>query len=164
MAWANQEVIGEISKLPQEALDAYIVNPEWTVGKIIRHIASGSNWYVWRLLNHENFNEEEKEFWNTRLQDAEEDAQLMQDPANVLTILKDSDTWLLEQSKLPDGDVLREFRRERYIFKRSTILAQAVHHATEHRAQAVAALDLRGFGPINLDRYDLWNYQIRVGE
>lgn len=162
MAWANQEIIGEISQLPKEALDAYSVNPEWTVGTIVRHIASASNWYVWRLLDREAFTVDEKAIWDARLKDAEEEAPLMKDISNVLAILKDSDAWLLEQSLLPDADVPREFRGEQHVFKRSTILSQAVHHATEHRAQAVSALELRGFTSINLDSYDLWSYQISV--
>jgi len=164
MAWANQEIIGKINELPQEALDAYAVNPDWTVGKIIRHIGSASNWYVWRLLDKESLSADERAFWDTRLKDADEDAPLMQEIANVLAILKDSDRWLLEQSLVPDADVPREFRGEAHVFKRSTILSQAVHHATEHRAQAVAALELRGFTSINLDDYDLWSYQISAGE
>jgi uncharacterized damage-inducible protein DinB len=42
MAWANQEVIGKIAQLPEEALAAYAVNPDWTVGTIVRHIGSAS--------------------------------------------------------------------------------------------------------------------------
>ena len=49
MAWANQEIISKIAELPKEARDSYAVNPEWTVGTILRHIGSASNWYVWRL-------------------------------------------------------------------------------------------------------------------
>jgi uncharacterized damage-inducible protein DinB len=164
MAWANQEIIGRINELPQEALDAYAVNPDWTVGKILRHIASASNWYVWRLLDKELFTADVRAFWDARLKDADEEAPLMQEMSYVLAILKDSDAWLLQQSLLPEADVAREFRGEEHVFKRSTILSQAVHHATEHRAQAVAALELRGFNSIILDDYDLWSYQIRVGE
>ena len=77
MAWANQEIIGKINELPKEALSAYAVNPEWTVGTILRHIGSASNWYVWRLLDRENFTPEEKAFWDARLKDADEEAPLM---------------------------------------------------------------------------------------
>ena len=87
----------------------------------------------------------------------------MQDINYVLEVLRSSDVLLLEQSRLPDADVPREFRGEQQVFKRSTILSQAVHHATEHRAQAVAALELRGFDSILLDDYDVWSYQIRNG-
>jgi uncharacterized damage-inducible protein DinB len=158
MAWANQEIIGKINELPKESLDAYVVNPEWTVGTILRHIGSASNWYVWRLLDRENFTSEEKAFWDARLKDADEEAPLMQDITSVLAILKDSDAWLLEQSRKPEAEIIRDFKGETITITRSTILSQAVHHATEHRAQAVAALELRGFNSISLDDYDLWNF------
>jgi uncharacterized damage-inducible protein DinB len=164
MAWANQEIIGKIAELPKEALDAYVVNPEWTVGTIVRHIGSASNWYVWRLIDREAFTADEKTYWDLRLVDGDEASPKMQDISYVLEVLRDSDAKLLEQSRFPDADVPREFRGEQHVFKRSTILSQTVHHATEHRAQAVAALELRGFGSINLDNFDLWSYQIRVGE
>ena len=87
----------------------------------------------------------------------------MQDIHYLLKVLRSSDAMLLEQSRLPDADVPREFRGEQQVFKRSTILSQAVHHATEHRAQAVSALELRGFDSIILDNYDVWSFQIKVG-
>lgn len=164
MAWANQEIIGKIAELPKEALDAYAVNPEWTVGTIVRHIGSASNWYLWRLLDRDSFTSDEKAYWDARLIDEGEESPKMKDVKYVLGVLRDSDAKLLEQSRLPDADVPREFRGEQHVFKRSTILSQAVHHATEHRAQAVAALEIRGFDSIILDDFDVWSYQIRVGE
>ena len=164
MAWANQEVIGKIAQLPEAALAAYAVNPDWTVGTIVRHIGSASNWYVWRLLNREALSEDEKAYWDARLKDDDEESPKMQDIKYVLEVLRDSDAKLLEQSRYPDADVPREFRGEQHVFKRSTILSQAVHHATEHRAQAVSALEARGFTSINLDDFDVWSYQIKAGE
>jgi uncharacterized damage-inducible protein DinB len=164
MAWANQEIIGKIAELPNEALEAYVVNPEWTVGTIVRHIGSASNWYVWRLLDREAFTAEEKSYWDARLKDDDEESPKMLDINYVLEVLRDSDAKLLEQSRFPDVDVPREFRGEQHVFKRSTILSQAVHHATEHRAQAVSALEVRGFASIILDEFDVWSYQIKVGE
>jgi uncharacterized damage-inducible protein DinB len=164
MAWANQQIIGKISELPAAALDSYVVNPGWTVGTIVRHIASASNWYVWRLLDKSNFTDADNALWKKRLADADEESPVMQDLSKVLEILQLSDSELLEQSLLPDGDVAREFNGDQHVFTRSTILSQAVHHATEHRAQAVAALELRGFSSINLDGYDLWNFSIKVGK
>ncbi len=48
MAWANSEILKKVAELPDEALDAYAVNPEWTVREIARHIASSATWYGWR--------------------------------------------------------------------------------------------------------------------
>ena len=42
---------------------------------------------------------------------------------------------------------------------RSTILSQAIHHASEHRSQIASALDAKGFTPVNLDDLDLWSYE-----
>jgi len=42
---------------------------------------------------------------------------------------------------------------------RSTILSQAIHHATEHRAQIASALEAKGFAPVNLDDLDLWEFE-----
>lgn len=163
MAWANQEIIGKIAELPKEALNAHVVNPEWTVGTIIRHIGSASNWLVWRLLDRDAFTAEEKVYWDARLKDGDVKSPKMQEINYVLDVLRDSDAKLHEQSKFPDSNVLREFRGGQHVFKRSTILSQAVHHATEHRAQAVSALEAHGFTSIILDDYDVWSYQIKVG-
>jgi uncharacterized damage-inducible protein DinB len=43
---------------------------------------------------------------------------------------------------------------------RSTILSQAIHHATEHRAQIASALEAKGFTPVDLDELDLWAFEI----
>jgi uncharacterized damage-inducible protein DinB len=42
---------------------------------------------------------------------------------------------------------------------RSTIVSQAIHHATEHRAQIASALEAKGFTPMSLDDLDLWSYE-----
>ena len=49
MGWANQQIIKKLGELPDEALESYVVNPEWTVAEIIRHILSSADWYGFRL-------------------------------------------------------------------------------------------------------------------
>ena len=75
-------------------------------------------------------------------------------------MLKESDAELLNLSKAPDRVI--EVNREGVIthWQASTILSQAIHHATEHRAQAIAALEFRGFKAPNLDDYDVWAYEL----
>lgn len=41
---------------------------------------------------------------------------------------------------------------------RSTILAQAILHSAEHKAQIVSTLTVHGVTSINLDNYDVWNF------
>jgi uncharacterized damage-inducible protein DinB len=81
-----------------------------------------------------------------------------------ISYLKAADAELLAASQLPEGDVVREWEGKIIIRKRSTIISQAIHHATEHRAQLISALEAKGFTSINLDDYDLWNYADTVGE
>lgn len=164
MAWANQGILGKVQELPDEALDAYIVNPEWTVREISRHIASSATWYGWRLLDKSNFSEADNARWQEILNETEIPATTSAEIKKVIERLRKADHILLEESQFPEGDVKREWKGEIIVRKRSTILSQAIHHATEHRAQLVSALEVRGFTTINLDDYDLWNYADTIGE
>jgi len=62
-----------------------------------------------------------------------------------------------ERPEVP-GESIQEVKRWR-----STILSQAIHHATEHRAQIASALEAKGFAPVDLDELDLWSYEIAKG-
>ena len=148
MAWANQSVYSQIATLPDEALTAYAINPEWHVGEILRHIASSADWYGYRLTGrqYEDF-------------DA---PTTMAGLKEIAAKLVRFDADLLEYSKDPDGDVQIVRDGVTKIWKRSTIISQAVHHATEHRAQAVSALEAKGFMSVNLDDYDVWAYEISL--
>jgi uncharacterized damage-inducible protein DinB len=73
--------------------------------------------------------------------------------------LKSYDSQLLALAAESDADVILKRAEGDLTRKRSTILSQSVHHATEHRAQAVAALEFSGYKSINLDDYDLWSYE-----
>jgi uncharacterized damage-inducible protein DinB len=164
MAWANQEIFTKVSQLPDEALDSYAVNPEWTVREIVRHIASSATWYGWRLFDKSAFTEEESAAWQKKLDLTEIQPATARDVLTSIEYVKAADSALLAASLLPEGDVLREWNGKIITRKRSTIIAQAIHHATEHRAQLVSALEVRGFATINLDDYDLWNYADTIGE
>jgi hypothetical protein len=41
----------------------------------------------------------------------------------------------------------------------STILAQAIHHAAEHRAQIADILAVNNLDVLNLDKIDLWAFE-----
>ena len=67
------------------------------------------------------------------------------------------DARLRVQAAMPDGPAAYPYfgkaRRAR-----STILGQAIHHATEHRAQIAGALSTNGIDAIDLDALDVWAY------
>jgi uncharacterized damage-inducible protein DinB len=75
-----------------------------------------------------------------------------------------ADEVLFAAAQLPEGDTERELNGKIIIRKRSTIISQAIHHATEHRAQLISALEAKGYKTINLDDYDLWAYSGTIGE
>ena len=73
------------------------------------------------------------------------------------------DAEILECLAEGEGIIIEEWDGKKIERKRSTVLSQAVHHATEHRAQLVDALEFKGFPLINLDSIDLWSYESQVG-
>ncbi len=164
MAWANERILSKVSELPDEALNSYVVNPEWTAREITRHIASSATWYGWRLLDKSGFTEVDNQMWQKKLDQTEIPPATSKDVLTTIAYAKAADSVLLEAARQPEGDVEREWKGAIIIRKRSTILSQAVHHATEHRAQLVSALEYKGFTTINLDDYDLWNYADTIGE
>jgi uncharacterized damage-inducible protein DinB len=142
MAWANQKVYQAVETLPDESLQSYVVNKEWTAYEIIFHICQSAGFYVWRLGIGE------------KPEDIEEPAKV----ATLRKLLEIHDKNLLLAVGQEDREI--EFKQQDKLIYRwaSTILTKAVHHATEHRAQLIDTLEYKGFKPINLDDIDLWAF------
>ena len=149
MSWANQEVYKLIIALPDEALDAYATDPEWNVGEILRHIASSSGGFGARL----------------RGVDAEVLVRptTMQELQVIAKKLLANDAELLQLANVEDEKIAVTREGKTTHWMRSTIVTQAIHHATEHRAQAVSALEAKGFKAVDLDEFDVWAYEINNG-
>lgn len=145
MAWANQKVYSAVSKLPDEALGSYIVNPQWTAGEICQHIAGGSTWFVF-CLGIEDWIDIPK-------------VSTGDDVKKVAELLHDLDSKLIKAAGEEDRQISHKgddgVVRDVWF---SSILSQAIHHATEHRAQLIDALEFKGFTPINLDHLDFWAF------
>ena len=145
MAWANQQVYTAVEGLPWGALGSYVSDPEWVAGRILHHIVDGAVWYVhclgierWRPIPI---------------------PESMDDIRALAAMLAGFDAQILTAAELDDA--VLEYRDEEGAgtVLRSTLLAQAVHHATEHRAQLIAALESRGHRTIALDDIDLWAFE-----
>jgi uncharacterized damage-inducible protein DinB len=80
----------------------------------------------------------------------------------ITKTLENTDARLIKLVELEDKsiEVIRDGKTIHWM--RSTIITQAVHHATEHRAQAISALEARGYKAVNLDDFDLWAYEIAM--
>ena len=145
MAWANQRVYDAVKSLPDLALGAYIVNAEWTAGRILQHIVGGADWYVYCLT--------ETPWRDIELPESMRDLNLLQQH------LAEFDAKISSQSELPDEYITIKEDDGSWQALRSTILAQAIYHAAEHRTQLIDALESESFSPISLDDLDLWKFE-----
>lgn len=144
LAWADARLFDDLSLLPAEALQARYAPDAWTVGHLAMHIVGGAEWYAYCLAGSP---------WT--------DLEIPTDAEGVRALarrLADLDALLIEQASLPDEVV--EFVDEDgpKSALRSTILAQACLHSTEHRAQIACALEVDGVGGVTLDDYDVWAF------
>lgn len=146
MAWANSQMLSILKNLPDEAINFSAWNPDWTVGKIAHHIVIAQGRLISRIIN--------------------EPAPAESDPptsaagiGELITVCAERDAQLLSLINTPDE--LRRFSRygNEVEFLTSTILVQAVHHASEHRAQISDILAANTMDVLNLDEIDLWSFE-----
>ena len=164
MAWANTEILSQVALLPDEALGAYVVNPEWTVREIIHHYVRSSHFYGYRLQMRTPEIARQGEPKREAYIQSEIAPARSSDILPLIAALKIADHTLLDESFEGEGVVYREVEGELIERSRSTIIFQAIHHATEHRAQLVSALEARGYSSISLDDFDLWAFADLFGE
>lgn len=146
MAWANNQLFTQLSTLPESALSYSAWNPEWTVSKIANHIVIAQGRFITRLQRLEPLPESEFEAtiegMNALLQKSAE-----------------NDVHLQEFLNLPD-EMLTFIRYGKSVsFLTSSVLAQVIHHATEHRAQIADILAVNKLDVVNLDALDLWSFE-----
>ena len=155
MAWANQKTISHLQSLPEDALKAFATNPEWHTAEIIHHIVDSADHYAFRISGLPALTQP----GDPCIDDVKQIADLtrLKDQAAIV------DKALLDCVKLDDIQIEFVNYEEKLVKRwRSTILSQAIHHATEHRAQLAAALEAKGFMPVNLDDLDLWSFEIET--
>ena len=145
MAWANQHVLNFLVDLPDEALSAHVVNPDWNVAEIVGHIVSAADRYGVRLTGIESTDIARPSSMN--------------DVRDLIPLTERFDARLLAAAADEDAKVLVRHSDGDFECWRSTILSQAVHHATEHRAQLASALEAKGFAAPDLDDIDLWAFE-----
>ena len=146
MAWANNQMLQILKDLPDEAINFSAWNPDWTVGKIAHHIVIAEGRLISRII-----------------QQAAPDE--FQPPVNaaeieeLIEICAERDSQLVGLINTPDE--MRKFVRygNEVEFLTSTILVQAVHHASEHRAQISDILAANNMDVLNLDEIDLWSFE-----
>ncbi len=144
MAWANAALIATLAGLPDSALAVASPKNEWPVARILHHLVSAAGGYASALEG------------GPRLPKTEPPTAAAELPA-LAERCAGFDARLRTQAALPEG-MARYADSNEYPDARSTVVGQAIHHATEHRAQIAGALSTNGLDAIDLDALDLWAY------
>lgn len=147
MAWANTEMFSVLATLPEAAYAYTSPGSEWSVGAIAHHLVTAAENYAQRL--HGEPRAEKRELPAT--------ASDIQTLAAALAV---ADAKLRAGAQLPGDEVLRwiSFGGEEISVPRWVLVNQAVHHATEHRAQIAGALAANGNSSLDLDALDVWTF------
>jgi uncharacterized damage-inducible protein DinB len=143
MAWANQALIARLAEQPDAVLALTAPRNEWSAGRILVHLVNAANGYAARLDG------------LPRQQQADAPTAVAELPA-LAQRLAAADARLRAHAARPEG--LAQYAGDDAVYPRSTVLAQAIHHATEHRAQIAGALATNGNNAIDLDAIDLWEF------
>lgn len=144
MAWANATLIRRLGGLSDDALALAAPRNEWHVARILDHLINAAGNYANRLEGRSR--SEPPELLASVSQLSERAARLAAIDARLRT-----------QAGLPEGQASYAGDTDN-AHARSTVIAQAIHHATEHRAQIAGALATNGIDAIDLDELDLWAY------
>ena len=146
MAWANNQLFTQLTSLPEAALSFTAWNPEWSVGKIANHIVIAQGRFISRLQKKEPFPENEFPLTSEGMRELTEKS-------------LENDRTL--QTFLDRPDEILTFIRygETVSYLTSSVLAQIVHHATEHRAQIADIMAINKMDVINLDALDFWAFE-----
>ena len=144
MAWANAALFARLTELPVDALALASPRNEWSVAMILDHLVSAAGRYAARLEGAPRPDRATSPATAAGLAELDADCAAY-------------DARIRAQAAMPDGpaDYADHSTGDR---ARSTVVAQAIHHATEHRAQIAAALATNGIDAIDLDALDLWSY------
>jgi uncharacterized damage-inducible protein DinB len=144
LAWANAELFDRLAELSDAALALASPRNEWTVARILGHLVDSAGGYAARLEG-------------VPRQPPIEPPTRVSALAELAARCADHDACLRAQAALPDGPSASPDPGEAPR-ARSTVLGQAIHHATEHRAQIAGALATNGIDAIDLDALDVWAY------
>jgi uncharacterized damage-inducible protein DinB len=145
-AWANQKLFSKLANLSEETFHLSAWDPEWTIGKIANHIVIGQGRYISRLQKVEAPIEDEFPLTSQGMTD-------------LVIRSSENDNKLIEFIDAPEEKITFVRFGETLEYLSSTVLAQSIYHAIEHRAQIVDTLAFNNVHVIRLDDYDAWVFE-----
>jgi uncharacterized damage-inducible protein DinB len=145
-AWSNQEFFKQVVRLPESIYSLAAIEGEWSVGRLLAHLADSGEWYRYILTG---------EMWtDIRAVSSHQEATLLSG------YLAELDAGLVQQADLEDEILTFQDESGPSQAARSLILAQAVMHAAEHKGQIASILKSSGFH-LDLDGLDVWAFNRR---
>ena len=145
MAWANAQTFAVLASLPATTFAACEPGNDWSVGMITAHLAEAATSYASRL--------DGMPYADLPFDRVSTHAEL----AIATVACAGADARIHVAAHTPAGVVTRQ-DDPTLTRARATVLAQAIHHATEHRAQIAGALVAHGITALNLDDLDVWAF------
>ena len=142
MAWANAYVFDCLSELSESELLLTAPHDDWTAGSILEHLTGAGYADALDGLGYPK-------------------TDVPKNSTEVLALKEVSATFdarLRDAAKTPDGLTSHPVGSKQIYRSRQTILAQAIHHATEHRAQIAGIFAGHGMKIVDLDEIDLWAF------
>ena len=143
LSWSNQKFFSYFEGEGDEVFTLRAAEGEWTIGRLLSHIANSEAWFRYCLINLDWVDFSEIASKNS-LQ-------------KYLAILSDLDSVLIGEVAKPDGALVIRTGEQIIHATRSLILSQAVMHAAEHKGQIATILKQHG-RHIDLDALDVWNF------
>ncbi len=147
MAWANAYIYRRLAEIPPENWRLTAPNNDWTVAAIAEHLAGAAGFYVIRL--------------NETVSNSRQALEIPISQEGMLALAKycaEADAGLRNLAEVPESMTTYYRDGETISRARSTILAQSIHHATEHRAQIAGILSGHKINVLDLDEIDLWGF------
>lgn len=146
MAWANEQMLNILGDLPDEAINFSSWNPEWTIGKIVHHIVDSQGRLISRITDQQAPKEIPAVTTTLSVSD-------------LIPMFKERDARILSLAKAPDALHSIVQNDKKVEFLTSTVIAQSMHHATEHRVQISDILAVNKMDVLNLDALSLFRYE-----
>ena len=144
MAWANAAIFDVLAAGSDADLALAAPRNEWPAARILAHLVNAAGGYAARL---EGLPRVEPAAVPTSVGEL----------AGLKARCAGYDARIRTQAALPEG-MASYAEPGADVWQRSTVASQAIHHATEHRAQIAGALATNGVDAIDLDALDLWAF------
>jgi uncharacterized damage-inducible protein DinB len=145
MAWANAQLFAVLRTLPDAVLTYCEPGNSWSLAATLHHLVEAAAFYAQRLDG------------QPAPVVAADPPATMHDLVALAAACAAADARLHGAAHTPHGVVVRQ-DNPALTRARTTVLAQAIHHATEHRAQIAGALVANGVTALSLDDLDVWAF------